>query len=284
MKTSNKHSKKQQRSALTALVLTAVLLVGAIAVTNYRSGPSRSEHPSRKLSDDSNEDVQAKYNELVKHITPTNVCPIFHPVHILREVDGEKFVIATGGKIVGEDAILTCGHAFWTLPGDGKMPSRFYYQMLEPYEKSFHPISSIRAIDKVSAGATNVSRDGLLCIPGPSELIAPLLPPAEIKNTSMNLIFDNVVRFEKPETVRSTVTGKEVRVIGTVRVLDGPSYFVLDDNTFKTQSGTIYAATDNKRFFTLSMSMRPVPKLRRELKLDKSQVGLSLCTSINIVR
>jgi hypothetical protein len=273
--------KTQTRRLVLILIATVVLLIALFAMSKLGNKPSN-PRPVRTLSIDPSDDLQAKYDELVNHITRTNVCPAVHPVHIFREVDGRMFLHATGGQLVNDGRILTCGHAFWDIPGEGKKPWRFYYQILEPYDKTFYPINKIEVVSRVETNAINASQDVIVCVPGPAELIAPLAPPAEAIGGETNLTVNGITRFDEPLIIRSTVTGERIRLIGSVRVVGGASYFVLDCNTFKTQSGTIYARADNKELYILSKSALLTPGLRKKYRLDETRVGITFCSSVKL--
>ncbi|HTE49065.1 MAG TPA: hypothetical protein VK675_04115 [Candidatus Paceibacterota bacterium] len=277
----NQRTKKQQRLLFIGLAIGSIVAGGIVFIAINGTPVKRSVQQHIAPSDDPSTDIWRKYQELMAHLVVTNVCPGITPVHIFREVDNQKFLHATGGQLAGDGNILTCGHAFWEINGEHKVPWKFYYRILQPPEKEFHSINRLVVIEKMETNTVNASKDVIACIPGASKLIDPLAAPSEAI-ISEKITFDYFFAYKDEQIVRSTVTGESVRLLGQTRLSNGPDYFVLDYSCFQSQSGTPFANTNNSKLYIISRSLKLTPEIRKVFGLSKDHKGVSLCSSVNL--
>lgn len=270
------------RKALIALILIAAGLLFWKSIINNPTAKRPQEKTENVSRDAASEEGQRKYEELTKRITQDTVFPGVVAVHIFREEeDGHKYLHATGGQLTGDGTILTCGHAFWNLPNENKRPWKYFFQVLQPYEKKFRPINRVVVIDKVEQNNVNASRDVMACIPGEATVIIPFNPPSnEVTKDVLHFSGCNIYKSKQP--VRSTVTGETVNLIGETQLVNGPGYFILDCETFPSQSGTLYASSDGTKVYIVSRSIKLYPELRKIYNLDDSYTGVTLCSSVII--
>lgn len=271
MKKQKNGDNKRKLQAATIILFALVLLLVSLMANKTPS----------KTSDDPRSFGQTKYENLIKSLSPTNVCPDIKPVHIFREVNGKKYLHATGGQIVRDGSILTCGHAFWNTPNEPKAPWKYYYQNLQPYEERFHPITDLQKIDVMETNTVSASRDVMICRPGEAHLINPIQAPGEVISEKTTT-FDFYKKYNRKLNVRSTVTGASFNLIGEAKVAGGPLFYVIDYASFRGESGTIFVADNNKTLYILSQSTLLNQELRETYGLDEKQSGITLCSSVTI--
>lgn len=253
-----------------------LVMAFVIFVIGYFNQPEKA-----KQADDPRHFNQVKYEGLMKRLSPTSVCPGIKPVHIFREVDGKKYLHATGGQMIKDGSILTCGHAFWNTPNEPKVPWKFYYQILQPYKEGFYPIGSLRKIDVIETNTIQASRDVITCQPGEVRSIEPFQDPGEVVS-GKTTTFDSYREYSEKISVKSTVTGESFNILGEAKIIGGPWFYVLDYASFQGESGTVFVADNNKTLYILSQSVLTNPELQEAFKLDKSKSGLTLCSSVSI--
>ena len=220
-----------------------------------------------------------EYRDLISRISPTNVLEGFTPVHIWSEKDGRTNYHCTGGLFTDEvdkkDYILTCGHAFWRGVHD-KKPARYYYQILQPFSTTFYPIRAIKAIERVDSSATNATKDVLVCIPGPSEVIAPIEHYEQNDGyRELSIRFNSDPHF----STYSTVTGEAVQYVGAGRLENGVVLAILDYPSFEGESGTIFAGKD-QQVYILSRTIEE--KIQKALKLPRNHRKVAMCSMVRI--
>ena len=255
--------------------LTVAVVIIALAI--------KSEATKPKLRQKHVETVQQKYEALLKRLSTDTVCPNISPVHIFMQEEGDQpRLCATGGQFILDKTILTCAHAFWKFTGQEKKPCRYYYQILQPYEIKLHPIESIRQLTDAPTEGVNWSKDMVTCTPGKSQLIAPIPPPRQEDRLNGAQSFTNYSVLKEKLPVRSTVTGETRNIIGGLKVSSGTEYFVLDYESFPSQSGTLFTSEDHKVLYVLSASMNTNPQMINKFHLDPSCKGLTLCSAVSV--
>lgn len=221
-----------------------------------------------------------RYQKLMTRISATQVCKDIVPVHIYREVDGgKKYLHATGGKLVSNGNILTSAHSFWETPDGKKQPWKYHYHVLQPKGETLLPINHLGAID-VGEGSHH-SKDAIICLPGEAQVIAPITPPAS-EVLGNDLTFEGFTPYMPKRPVKCTVTGETGFIIGSTRVRNGQAYFVLDRQTFPTQSGTLYVDAECSKVYIVSRSIDLTPAVRKVYGLDESYAGVSMCSSVRL--
>lgn len=217
-------------------------------------------------------------------ITNTNVHPGITPVLIYR---GEEGVVPTrsftGGILTDGSnsfSILTCAHPFWNLTA-GRKPMHYYYQVIQPYNQTLYPIASTMPITKVGPGKLNPSKDVLLCIPGPSTLIAPVDNPEE-----GNGYRDLTVRFSKADKVAicySTVTGQKVECLGAAMLEDGTSLSLLDYPGVEGESGTLFVEQgDHPTIYILSRNIPVSGVVAKTFGIPLTHERVALCCTVKL--
>jgi len=260
---------------ITTVCLTAFLLNRPVEKERSFFQPKSPVEHSREIA------------ELMTRLTKTNVCRNITPVHIYREeADGQRFLHATGGRSEIDGKIYTSGHGFWNISYDsGKriLPWRYYYQVLEPFATNLFPISRIEVIPRLETNTVGASRDVIRCMPGESQVIAPIPPPPE-GTLGPKMHFNRYSSYDTKVVVRSTVTGEEARLLGLCELTNGVFYFLLDYQAFSSQSGTLFASADDQTVYILSRAIALGDESKKIYRLDKSHRVLSLCSGINLPR
>jgi hypothetical protein len=265
-------ARKETQNIVTVFGLLIAIIVLAYVVINNEN--KTVEKTPQQVHED-------EYLGLIARISPTNVRAGVIPVHIWSEKNGATNHLCTGGlftdKADQKTYVLTCGHAFWNTTDD-KEPQRYYYQILQPYNKRLYPISRVVQVERVEQNAVSASKDVLVCIPGESSVIAP------INNSEQGDGYRDIkVKFSKEKriTAFSTVTGQPVEYVGIVKMEDGIILAVLDYPSFEGESGTLFAGLNNQ-IYILSRTIPVTDLVAKTFDIPLEHRKVSLCSMVTL--
>ena len=257
----------------------AAVLLSAVVVLTVYFIPS--DQTLRVVMKSPKQIHEEEYLELRSRFSSTNVCDGITPVHIWREEDGVTNHHCTGGLFTDVDDnkqyILTCGHAFWKLTGNEK-PRRYYYQIIQPYDPTLHPISAVQQIERLELGVTNATKDVAVCIPGESALIAPL---ENVEQGDGYKPLRMTFRKEASIVARSTVTGQSVDYVGAAKLDNGIILAVIDYSSFEGESGTLFKGKDDQ-IYILSRTIPVSGITARVFNFSGTHNKVSLCSMVRL--
>lgn len=223
--------------------------------------------------------AQLNYENIVSRIAAKPLRANIIPVHIWREENGKKFWHCTGIFLRDRGDVVTCAHAFWDIPGKNRQTSLYYYQILQPFESKLYPIEELQEIKNVELSGKFASKDVVICKPGVSKLISPLVNP-EIVNDEQILEF-RFSKYPTPIRTRSTVTGEVAFIIGMTEQEGNLAFSLLAYNSSPGESGTAFLG-DSGHVYFISKATELTDELRNLFGLDKSIYNVALCSSISI--
>ncbi|MBI2623378.1 MAG: hypothetical protein HYW65_02270 [Candidatus Liptonbacteria bacterium] len=250
------------------LIISAILIVLSISLVWWNVWRER------PFSVPTGADIAAQYRYLTNHLLSAALLPDRFPVHISRSpsgVDPNNIAgtwNASGTALMKENRpeyVVTAAHCF-------ARPGFFFFTIVVPREMS-RRVWAIESVQLLSA-----TNDVALAKVGDAKLI-----PQLWFGKHDTWVRHEVSKFTNQVFVRSQVTGKSYRLIGSVvetGVLNPSKYYIMDYKGAPAESGSgvLYSNTT----FVMNLLSPFDRDMQRKLGIEPREGGFTLLTAINI--